>query len=191
MTARLVQRAIVLALVGTTIIAAAVAYLVPRHSLRTHRSDRVGDARHQIRDALRHRAFYLEDVADMVGVHDDADVKEFSRYARVRGRDEEAVVAVQWLRRSRSGKLLPPVGVSPDPILVPPSKAHEALADATKQTAAAPSVRLASRSKKIAISKPVRLANGHSGFYLAVPVQAHRFSGELSKVESRSAVVAL
>src|SRR4051794_21670727 len=191
MTPRLVQRAIVVALVCTTVIAAAVAYLVPRHSLRTERSDRVGEARRQIGDALRHRAYYLEDIADMVGVHDDADVKEFSRYARVRGRDEKAVVAVQWLRRSPSGKLMPPVGVSPDPILVPPSKANEALADATKQAAATPSMTLASRSKKVGISKPVRLANGHWGFYLAVPVQAHRFGGELSKVESRSAVVGL
>jgi diguanylate cyclase (GGDEF)-like protein len=37
----------------------------------------------------------------------------------------------------------------------------------------------------------VKLANGNAGFYLAVPVVAHRFSGEVSSVESQSAVVGL
>jgi diguanylate cyclase (GGDEF)-like protein len=37
----------------------------------------------------------------------------------------------------------------------------------------------------------VRLANGHPGFYLAVPVEAHRFSGDVSRLESRSAMVGL
>src|SRR4051812_16911057 len=191
MTAKLVQRATVVALVCSTLIAAAAAYLVPRHTLHSHRSDRIADARGRIGDALRRRAYYLEDVADMVGVHDDADVAEFSRYAHVRGRDENSVVAVQWLRRSPSGKLLPSIGVSPDPILVSPASDDRDLADAAKQAMAADPVRIASRRKRVAISKPVRLANGDSGFYLAVPVQAHRFSGELSKAESRSAVVGL
>ena len=35
------------------------------------------------------------------------------------------------------------------------------------------------------------LASGHAGFYLAVPVEAHHFSGEVSKMESRSAIVGL
>src|SRR3954469_16418387 len=191
MTAKLVQRATVVALVAATLIAAAAAYLVPRHTLHSHRSDRIGDARQRISEALRRRAYYLEDVADMVGVHDDADVKEFSRYAHVRGRAENSVVAVQWLRRSPSGKLLPPVGTSADPLLVAPSGGNRKLANAAKQRPAAKVVRIASRNKRVGISEPVALANGHSGFYLAVPVQAHRFSGELSKVESQSAVVGL
>jgi diguanylate cyclase (GGDEF)-like protein len=37
----------------------------------------------------------------------------------------------------------------------------------------------------------VTLASGHRGFYLAVPVQAHRYSGSLSKAESQSAIVGL
>ena len=191
MTARLVQRVTVVALVCATLIAAGTAYLVPTHRLHATRSGRIADARHRIDDSLRRRAYYLEDVADMVGVHDDADVMEFSRYAHVRGREEGSIVAVQWLRRSPSGKLLPPVGVSPDPVLVTPADGNQALADAAKQATAAGPVSLASRRKKVAISKPVRLANGDSGFYLAVPVQAHRFSGLLSKRESQSAVVGL
>ena len=50
-------------------------------------------------------------------------------------------------------------------------------------------MRIASRGKRVAISAPVRLANGDAGFYLAVPVEAHRFSGEVSGIESQSAVV--
>lgn len=41
------------------------------------------------------------------------------------------------------------------------------------------------------ISTDVTLANGHKGFYLAVPVHAHRFSGDVSRAESRSAIVGL
>jgi hypothetical protein len=32
----------------------------------------------------------------------------------------------------------------------------------------------------VAASAPVQLAGGHSGFYLAVPVEARRLSGEVS-----------
>jgi diguanylate cyclase (GGDEF)-like protein len=192
MSAKLVQRGIVVMLVLATVAAAIVAHLVPRNGLERQRSDRVSEARHRIGDALRRRAFFLEDVADMVGVHDDAAADEFSRYAHVRGRYEHAVVAVQWLRRSPEGKLVPPAETGPNPVLIPPaSDADTAVADAAQRPAAAPAFRLASRSKRVAISGPVRLANGHSAFYLAVPVQAHRFTGLLSKVESHSAVVGL
>jgi diguanylate cyclase (GGDEF)-like protein len=152
----------------------------------------VVEARHRVSDALRRRAYYLEDVADMVGVHDDAASEEFSRYAHVRGRDEHAVLAVQWLRRSPTGKLLPPIETGTNPMLVaPPSAKDAALATAAKRTQAARAFGLASRSKQVAISAPVRLANGHSAFYLAVPIQARRFTGLLSRIESRSAVVGL
>ena len=71
MSARLVQRGIVAALVCATVAAAIVAYVGPRHTLQSRRSARVVEARHLIADALWRRAYYLEDVADMVGVHDD------------------------------------------------------------------------------------------------------------------------
>jgi len=70
-------------------------------------------------------------VADMVGVHDDADKAEFSRYARVRGRNEASVISVEWLRRSPTGRLVPPRDIGPNPLLVPPSdRANQTLADA-------------------------------------------------------------
>jgi diguanylate cyclase (GGDEF)-like protein len=192
MSAKLVQRGIVVVLVLATAAAAIAAHLVPRNGLQRQRTDRVAEARHRISDALRRRAFYLEDVADMVGVHDDAAADEFSRYAHVRGRYEHAVVGVQWLRRSPDGKLVPPAETGPDPILVAPrTRKDAALANAVRRPAAAPAVAVASLRKRVAISAPVRLANGHAGFYLAVPVQARRFTGLLSKAESQSAVVGL
>ena len=127
----------------------------------------------------------------MVGVHDDADATEFSRYAHVRGRNEGAIVGVQWLRRSPSGRLQPPKETGPDPILVPGSGSDAELVDAAGARAAEAAVRTASLRKRVAVSAPVALASGHAGFYLAVPVEAHHFSGEVSKMESRSAIVGL
>src|SRR4051812_48475156 len=127
----------------------------------------------------------------MVGVHDDADATEFSRYARVRGRNEHAVLGVQWLRRSPTGRLQPPEETGPNPILVPGSQGDADLVDAARADAADAAVRTASLRKRVAASPPVELASGHSGFYLAVPVEARRFSGEVSKMESRSAIVGL
>ena len=56
----------------------------------------------------------------MVGVHDDADYPEFSRWAHVRGRNEGAIVSVEWVRHSPSGKLVPPHDIGPHPMLVAP-----------------------------------------------------------------------
>src|SRR4249920_1337726 len=95
-------------MVLATVGGALAAYFVARNNLHSTRSDRVDTAQERISDALRRRAYYLEDVADMVGVHDDADASEFSRWAHVRGRNEGAIVGVQWLRRSPSGRLQPP-----------------------------------------------------------------------------------
>ncbi len=67
------------------------AYFVSRHNF-TARSDRV-ERQQPITDACVAGRYYLEDMADMVGVHDDADVPEFSRWAHVRGRNEGAIVA--------------------------------------------------------------------------------------------------
>ncbi len=64
MSTSLLQRAIVVVLVCATIAAAVAAFLVPRHGLDSRRSNRVVEARHRIADALRRRAYYLEDVAD-------------------------------------------------------------------------------------------------------------------------------
>jgi diguanylate cyclase (GGDEF)-like protein len=190
-TAWALQRATVVILALASGVAALGIGLVLNHHLDTSRSARVDDARRHIGEALRARTYYLEDVADMVGVHDDADATEFARYARVRGRNEHAVLGVQWLRRSPSGRLRPPRETGPDPILVPGGRRDADLVDAARAGAARAAIRTASRRKRVATSPPVRLAGGRSGFYLAVPVEARRFSGEVSKMESRSAIVGL
>ncbi len=175
-----------------TVGGALATYFVSRHNLHSTRSDRVAAAQQRISDALRRRAYYLEDVGDMVGVHDDADFPEFSRWAHVRGRNEEAIVSVQWIRRSPSGRLVPPHDIGPHPLLVAPTDNRDSsLAQAVSQPAAANTIGLASLRKQVAISAPVELANGDEGFYLAVPVVSHRDSGEISAVESESAIVGL
>jgi diguanylate cyclase (GGDEF)-like protein len=189
-SASALQRAVVAVLAVVTVAAALGTALALRHDLDSGRSGRLDDARHHISDALRARAYYLEDVADMVGVHDDADATEFSRYAHVRGRTEGAIVGVQWLRRAPDGHLQPPRETGPDPILVPGSDDRK-LVDAAHADAAGATVRAASLGKRVAVSAPVELADGDRAFYLAVPVEAHRFSGEVSKAESQSAIVGL
>jgi diguanylate cyclase (GGDEF)-like protein len=167
-------------------------HLVSSDRLDDQRADRVSDAKREITDALAGRQFYLEDVADMVGVHDDADLREFSRYARIRGEHESALVAVQWLRRSPDDQLVAPHDIGVDPLLVPPdSGADGDLAFADHQAAARTAIRRASIAKRPAASAPLTLSNGDSAFYLAVPVEAHRFSGDVSNVESRSVIVGL
>jgi diguanylate cyclase (GGDEF)-like protein len=183
---------VVLAMVLATIGGALAAYFVTRHNLDSTRSARVDTAQQRISDALRRRAYYLEDIGDMVGVHDDADEAEFSRWAHVRGRNEGAIVSVEWVRHSPSGKLVPPHDIGPHPILVTPSdSANRDLAQATTQSAARGPLRLASRSKRVAVSQPVQLGNGHEGFYMAIPVVSHQYSGEISHLESQSAIVGL
>jgi diguanylate cyclase (GGDEF)-like protein len=191
MGASALQRVTVAILAAASAVAALGIALALHHDLGAGRSQRVDDARRHIAGALRARTYYLEDVADMVGVHDDADATEFSRYAHVRGRDESAIVGVQWLRRSPSGRLQPPKETGPDPILIPGSGRDTELVDAARAAAAEDAVRTASLRKRVSVSSPVQLAGGHSGFYLAVPVEAQRFSGEVSRMESRSAIVGL
>src|SRR3954453_1425638 len=74
MSGKLAQRATVVALVCATVVAALAAHLATTHDLGRRRAERGVDAAHRIADGLRRRAYFLEDVADMVGVHDDADV---------------------------------------------------------------------------------------------------------------------
>ena len=168
------------------------AYLVSHSQLNSRRSHQVSNASQAITEAVSRRAYYLQDVADMVGVHDDADEAEFSRYAHVRGRNEGAIVAVEWIRRSPNGKLVPPADIGDDPELVKPSDpANDKLGDAEANSAATPVIKEASLHKRVGVSAPVRLANGDAAFYLAVPVVSHRFSGDVSSVESQSAVVGL
>jgi diguanylate cyclase (GGDEF)-like protein len=191
-SSKALQRGVVIAMVLATVGGALAAYFVSRHNLKTTRSDRVATAQQRISDALRRRAYYLQDIGDMVGVHDDADFPEFSRWAHVRGRNEGAIVGVEWVRRSPSGKLVPPHDIGPQPMLVRPTDAGNAsIAKATSQPAAAGTIGLASLHKEVAISAPVRLANGDEGFYMAVPVVSHQFSGEISALESQSAIVGL
>jgi diguanylate cyclase (GGDEF)-like protein len=190
-SASALQRATVAILAAASLVAALGVALVSHHDVDAGRSHRVDDARRHITGALRARTYYLEDVADMVGVHDDADATEFSRYAHVRGRNESAIVGVQWLRRSPTGRLQPPKETGPSPILVRGTGSDADLVDAAGAEAAQAAVRTASLQKRVAVSAPVELASGHSGFYLAVPVEARRFSGEVSKMESRSAIVGL
>jgi diguanylate cyclase (GGDEF)-like protein len=191
-SSKALQRGIVIAMVLATVGGALAAYFVARNNLHSARSDRVDTAREKISDALRRRAYYLEDVADMVGVHDDADEAEFSRWAHVRGRNEAAVISVEWVRHSPSGKLVPPHDIGPHPILVAPTDPGNApLADALNQPAASRPVELSSLHKQIAISQPIELANRHEGFYMSVPVVSHKDSGEISALESQSAIVGL
>jgi diguanylate cyclase (GGDEF)-like protein len=191
-SSKALQRGILIAMILVTVGGAVGAYLVSHSQLHSRRAEKVSDSSQAISDAVRRRAYYLEDVADMVGVHDDADQEEFSRYAHVRGRNEGAVVSVQWIRRSPSGKLVPPTDIGPEPVLVSPLDGKDkTLADAAASSVAAPAIAAASLHKQVALSAPVRLADGNSGFYIAVPVVSHRFSGEVSGTESQSAVVGL
>ena len=201
MNTSLAQRVTVALLILVAVGGALAVHLVSSRRSDSVRTDRQATAQHRIVDAVGRRAYYLEDVADMVGVHDDADVAEFTRYAHVRGRDEDAdahaVVAVQWVRRSPSGHLaaagdVPPGTQIEQPILFSPvDSANDAAANAARSTVAAPALRRASVHKQVAVSGPVTLANGDAGVYIAVPVEAHRFSGEVSRLESRSAIVGL
>jgi diguanylate cyclase (GGDEF)-like protein len=191
-SSKALQRGIVIAMVLATVGGALAAYFVSRHNLDSARSDRVAGAQTRISDALHGRAYYLQDVGDMVGVHDDADEPEFSRWAHVRGRNEDAVVSVEWVRRSPSGRLVPPRDIGPDPILVAPADQRNAkLADAVSQPAASGPLGLSSLHDQIAISEPIKLANGDEGFYMSVPVVSHKDSGEISALESQSAIVGL
>jgi diguanylate cyclase (GGDEF)-like protein len=196
MTTRLVQRLILAAMVLATLGAALAVHLAARQGLHDRRVNRVQLVRHRVSDAVQRRTYFLEDLADMVGVHDDAAAEEFARYAHVRGRFERAVVAVQWVRRAPAGKLVPAAAPDPNPgptptLIAPAAAANGALGDAAGQQAAAHALGLAELRKTVAVSAPVTLANGHPAFYLAVPVQAHRYSGSLSEVESQSAIVGL
>lgn len=192
MSSKLTQRSVVVVLLLAAIAGAVAVHMVSSSRIDHQRDDRVTFARGEVVDALAAREFYLEDVADMIGVHDDADLREFSRYARVRGRSEAALVAVQWLRRSPDGQLVAPRNIGLDPMLVPPDqRAGMGLALASDREEARMAIRRASVEKRSAISPPLTLPNGDTAFYLAVPVEAHRFSGEVSKVESQSVIVGL
>lgn len=196
MSTRLPQRAIVAVLLIAALGAAIAAHNTLTHGLHNRRVNRLNSARHNVTDALQRRTYLLEDLADMVGVHDDAAAAEFARYAHVRGRDEHAIVSVQWVRRSANGKLVPPAAPDPNPgpapvLIAPAARANGALADAAHAGAAAQVIRLASLRKTVSVSAPVTLANNDPAFYLAVPVEARRYSGLLSKAESQSAIVGL
>jgi diguanylate cyclase (GGDEF)-like protein len=196
MGTRLVQRGIVAVLAIAALGAAIAVHITSTQSLHDRRVSRLQTARHRVADALQRRTYFLEDLADMVGVHDDAAAAEFSRYAHVRGREERAIVSVQWVRRSPSGKLVPPAAPDPNPgptpvLIAPAVQANGTLADAAREHAASHAIRLASLHKTVSVSAPVALSNGHPAFYLAVPVQARAYSGLLSKAESQSAVVGL
>jgi diguanylate cyclase (GGDEF)-like protein len=196
MATRLVQRIIVAAMVLATLGAAVAVHIASTRGLHRRSTHRVQAIQHRLSDAVQRRTYFLEDLADMVGVHDDAAAAEFSRYAHVRGRDERAVVSVQWVRRAPDAKLVPPAAPDPNPgptptLIAPVAAADGALADAAAQRAAAHAIGLASLHKTVAVSAPVTLADGHPAFYLAVPVQARRYSGLLSNAESQSAIVGL
>ena len=196
MPTRLVQRAIVAVLAIAALGAAIAAHVTSTQGLHDRRVSRLQTARHRVADALQRRTYFLEDLADMVGVHDDAAAAEFARYAHVRGRDEPAIVSAQWVRRSPSGKLVPAAAPDPNPgptpaLIAPAVRTNSALADAAHQHAAAHAIGLASLRKTVSVSAPVTLANAHPAFYLAVPVQARSYSGLLSKAESQSAIVGL
>jgi diguanylate cyclase (GGDEF)-like protein len=191
-----IQRLLVAALLSATVASAIAVQRITTHSLDSGRTERLNTAQQQIADAVKRRTFYLEDLADMVGVHDDAAAAEFARYAHVRGRNEHAIVSVQWVRRSPNGKLVPPAPEDPnpgrDPMLIAASqRANAKLANAATAPVAATVLRGAALNKQAGVSAPIKLANGHTGFYLAVPVEGRAFSGLLSRSESQSAIVGL
>jgi diguanylate cyclase (GGDEF)-like protein/putative nucleotidyltransferase with HDIG domain len=198
MTMRLAQRILVAVIVIAAIGAAIEIHTSSTQRLHNRLTTRVQGARTRLSDALQKSSYFLEDDADMIGVHDDAAAEEFNRYAHVRRNDQGryAVVSVQWVRHSPSGKLVPASAPDPNPgptpvLIAPAAAADNALADAARQQLAAHVIRVASLRKTVAVSAPVTLANGHRAFYLAVPIDGHRFSGSLSKAESQSAVVGL
>src|SRR6476620_161270 len=133
MSPRLAQRLIVGVLLAASIGAAVAVHAVSTSGLHDKRVGRIQAVRNQITDAVQRRTYFLEDLADMVGVHDDAAAAEFSRYAHVRGRNEGAVIAVQWVRRSPTGALIPPADEDPNPgrtpmLIAPVSPGAHALA---------------------------------------------------------------
>src|SRR5439155_24364211 len=157
MSTRLVQRAIVAVLALAALGAAIAVHITSTQGLHDRRVNRLQTARHRVADALRRRTYFLEDLADMVGFHDDAAAAEFSRYAHVRGREERAIVSVQWVRRSPRGRLVPPAAPDPNPgptpvLIAPAVQADSALADAAREPAAARAVRLASRDRPVSLS---------------------------------------
>src|SRR5690348_16949777 len=135
-----VQRVIVAVLAAAVVGGALAAHFVAASRVERDRAIRLNAVRTQIDTTLNTRAYYLEDVADMVGVHDDADVREFQRYSRVRSLDgdgdQATVIAEQWVRRSPTGSLSPAGDVPPhtdlaEPMLIAPAlRANAALADA-------------------------------------------------------------
>lgn len=198
-SSRLFAPLILVLLIVVTVGAAAAVYLVSHNTVDATNAEVVETTGERLTDAVGGRAYYLSDLADMVGVHDDADVQEFARWAAVRGENESAMVSIQWLRRSPDGKLLPPgdvgpgeSGSEPNSILLPPvDPANKDLADAASNPAAASAINTASLRKEVALSAPVQLASGNQGFYLAVPIEAHAYSGDISKIESLSVMVGL
>jgi diguanylate cyclase (GGDEF)-like protein len=156
------------------------------------RNARLADhASSALRSALAHKTYYLQDVADMVGVHDDADAEEFSRYSRVRDGADRTVLLVQWLRRSPSGRLLPPRETGPRPILLrSPSLALSSLRTAKLVQAEAKMVAQATLERRPAASSPLGL-DGRTSVLVAVPVRPHHNSGQLSKFESRSVILGI
>ena len=198
MSLRLAQRVLVAMILIVAFGAAIAIHITSTEGLHDRLANRREEARTRLADAFQKTSYFLEDEGDMVGVHDDAAAAEFNRYAHVRRNDQGqyAVVSLQWVRHSPSGKLVPPTAPDPNPgptpiLIAPAVRADNALADAAHEQAAAHAIRVASRRKMVAVSTPVTLANGHPGFYLAVPVDGHRFSGSLSIAESQSALVGL
>ncbi len=184
-------RAVILALVLAVLAGALAAELVTSGRLDDQQDDRITLAEAQITESLSDRTFYLQDVADMVGVHDDADQDEFARYAKVRGRLDPAVVAVQWVRRTPDGRMVPPNDAPLEPVLVPAADEDQPLSRAADRKEAREAIRTASVDKEVATSPPLELSDGGSAFYVAVPIEARRFSGDVSSVESQSVIVGL
>src|SRR5436190_23231836 len=137
MSTRLAHRLIVGVLLAASIGAAVAVHAVSTSGLHDKRVGRVEAVRHRITDAVQRRTYFLEDLADMVGVHDDAAAAEFSRYAHVRGREVRAIVSIQCARRSPIGRLVPPADPDANPgptpvVIAPPVHANRALADAAR-----------------------------------------------------------
>jgi len=182
---------LVVAVIAGAVATAAGSFVYGSAELRSRNAHLADRASFAVEAALSHKSFYLQDVADMVGVHDDADTEEFSRYARVRNGNDPSVLLVRWLRRSPSGRLLPPYEAGPRPILLE-RVAGPRLERAEHKAAGAgsPVVEGANTSRQPVVSAPISLGR-INGLLVAVPVRPHHDSGLLSKFESESVVVGL
>jgi diguanylate cyclase (GGDEF)-like protein len=192
MSSRLAHWAVVAALLLATVAGAVGMHLHSEQRLDDQRDRRTALARARVSESLGAREVYLQGIADLIAAQDAPHLGEFSRFTRVHGRPEGAIVSVQWLRRAADGSLVPSPGVGAAPLLMRPQDPGAAeLARAGAQGDAEGAIRRAALTDRAAVSPPVALPGPGDAFYLAVPIRAGRSSGDLAREEAQSVVVGL